>query len=196
MPKVSVTSDAKQDVKLLNEKPKAKAMLQKDLGWPMESKRPMICIPTGMTAALGGKLFEQLLPGLLSIQAEVLILGKGSSSYGSFITGLAQEQNHKIAIIQDNQVSIEKMYKAADMVLFLSNPASLPELTQSLTHATVPIAPKTKALENYNPVQESGNAFLYDTEDVWQCFAAIVRAVETHVFPYDWKTIQKHCLES
>ncbi|PIQ75706.1 hypothetical protein COU78_02945 [Candidatus Peregrinibacteria bacterium CG10_big_fil_rev_8_21_14_0_10_49_24] len=196
MPKVSVTSDAKQDVKLLSEKPKAKAMLQKELGWPMESKRPMICIPTGMTKALGGKLFEQLLPGLLSIQTEVLILGRGSSSYGSFITGLAQEQNHRIAIIQDNPVSIEKMYKAADMVLFLSDPASLPELKQSLENAAIPIAPQTKALENYNPVQESGNAFLYETEDAWQCFAAIVRAMETHVFPYDWKTIQKHCLES
>lgn len=196
MSKVAVTTESKLDVKLLSEKPKAKAALQKELGWPLEPKRPMICLPAGMTKALGGKLFEQLLPGLLSIQAEVLILGRGSSSYGSFVTGLAEEQNHKIAIIQDNPASIEKMYKASDMVLFLADPAELPELADALKYAVVPIAPKTKALENYSPVQESGNAFLYDTEDVWQCFAAIVRAVETHIFPFDWKTIQKHCLES
>ncbi|KKW36805.1 MAG: Glycogen synthase [Candidatus Peribacteria bacterium GW2011_GWB1_54_5] len=102
MPKVAVTTESaapKEDVRTLNEKPKVKAALQKECGWPMEPKCPVICIPTGMTKELGGKLFEQLLPGLLSLDVEILILGKGSSSYGSFITGLAEEQNHRIAII-------------------------------------------------------------------------------------------------
>lgn len=198
MPKVALTAENASylDVKMLSEKPKVKAALQKELGWPAEPRRPMICIPTGMTKGLGGKLFEQLLPGLLSVQVEVLILGKGSSSYGSFITGLAQEQNHRIAIIPNEPEQIERMYKGADMALFLTDAATLPELAECLTHAVIPVAPATKALENYNPVQETGNAFLYETEDVWQCFAAIVRAMETHVFPFDWKTIQKHCLES
>lgn len=199
MSKVAVTSETaapKADVKVLNDKPKAKAALQKESGWPMESRCPVICIPSGMTKELGGKLFEQLLPGLLSLEVEVLILGKGSSSYGSFITGLAEEQNHRITIIPNKPAAIERMFKAADMALFFSDPASLPELSACLRNGTVPISPQTKAVSDYNPVQESGNAFLYKKEDVWQCFAAIVRAVETHVFPFDWKTIQKHCLES
>ena len=199
MPKVAVTTESatpKADVKVLNEKPKAKAMLQKECGWPMEPKCPVICIPSGMTKSLGGKLFEQLLPGLLSLEMEILILGKGSSSYGSFVTGLAEEQNHRITIIPNKPATIERMYKAADMALFFSDPASLPELSECLRNGTVAITPETKALTDYNPVQESGNAFLYKKDDVWQCFAAIVRAVETHVFPFDWKTIQKHCLDS
>jgi len=198
MSNISVTTDtpeAKADVKILNEKPKAKATLQKEIGWPMESKRPMICIPTGMTKSLGGKLFEQLLPGLLSLEIELLILGKGSSTYGSFITGLAEEQNHRFHIVPSTDRAVETMLKAADMALFLSDPATLPELSACLSHGTIPIAPSTSALKDYNPVQETGNAFLYKEEDVWKCFAAIVRASETYVFPFDWKTIQKHCLE-
>jgi len=198
MPKVAVTTESaapKEDVRTLNEKPKVKAALQKECGWPMEPKCPVICIPTGMTKELGGKLFEQLLPGLLSLDVEILILGKGSSSYGSFITGLAEEQNHRIAIIPNKPAAIEKMYKAADMALFLSDFATS-ELQECLRSGTIPIGPKTKAVTDYNPVQESGNAFLYKENDVWQCFAAIVRALETYVFPFDWKTIQKHCLES
>tara|TARA_Y100000310_G_scaffold339427_1_gene432038 strand:- start:944 stop:1543 length:600 start_codon:yes stop_codon:yes gene_type:complete len=198
MPKVSVTTEnaeAKANVKVLNEKPKAKAALQKECGWPMEPKRPMICIPAGMTKSLGGKLFEQLLPGLLSMEVEILILGKGSSSYGSFITGLAEEQAHRFHIVPNKASAASKMYKAADMALFLSDPADLPELSNCLKNGTVPITPETKALQSYNPVQESGNAFLYKEGDVWQCFAAIIRALETHVFPFDWKTIQKNCLE-
>jgi len=199
MPKVSVTTEPagpKADVKVLNEKPKAKATLQKECGWPMESKCPMICIPAGMTKSLGGKLFEQLLPGILSMEVEILILGKGSSSYGSFITGLAEEENHRITIIPNKAATIERMYKAADMALFFSDPAGLPELDECFAHGTVAIAPETKALKSYNPVQEDGNAFIYKKDNVWQCFAAIIRAIETHVFPFDWKTIQKHCLES
>ena len=61
MPKVAVTTESaapKEDVRTLNEKPKVKAALQKECGWPMEPKCPVICIPTGMTKELGGKLFE------------------------------------------------------------------------------------------------------------------------------------------
>lgn len=198
MSNIDITTDfpeAKADVKILNEKPKAKAALQKERGWPVEPKRPMICIPTGMTKSLGGKLFEQLLPGLLSLEIEILILGKGSSSYGSFITGLAEEQNHRFHIVPSKAAAVENMVKAADMALFLSDPTEFAELSECLAHGTVPIAPDTRALQDYNPVQETGNSFLYRENGVWQCFAAIVRACETYIFPFDWKTIQRHCLE-
>ena len=42
--------------------------------------------------------------------------------------------------------------------------------------------------------QEDGNAFTYDQLTHWHCFAAAVRAIETYRFPYDFKTIQKHCV--
>ena len=62
-------------------------------------------------------------------------------------------------------------------------------------YGAVPIAPRTPSLQNYNPVQESGNAFLYDELTKWHCFGAIVRALETFNFPFDWRTIQRHCME-
>ena len=88
------------------------------------------------------------------------------------------------------------MYAAADAALFLADPSTLPELRHCLQYGVVPIASECGALENYNPIQESGNAFLYEKLDPWHCFAAIVRATETHCFPFDWRTIQKHCMES
>jgi len=66
-----------------------------------------------------------------------------------------------------------------------------------LAYGVVPVAPAdTDGLDNYNPVQESGNAFTYDQPDVWRSFTAIVRAMETFKFPFDWRTIQKHCMNS
>jgi glycogen synthase len=65
-----------------------------------------------------------------------------------------------------------------------------------LAYGAIPIAPQNKMLTNYNPVQENGTAFLFNKETKWNCYAAIVRALETYIFPFDWKTIQKQCLKS
>jgi glycogen synthase len=192
MPKSSV-SKATSPLEL---KGAAKATLQEEFGWPVEPKRAVICIPTGLTADLGGPLFENLLPGILSQPVELLILGKGSSAYGKMATELSQKQKHRVSIVPNDEKKIERMITGADIALFLSDSPDEEMVRHCLAAGTIPVAPKCKLLENYNPVQETGNSFLFDRLDPWHCFAALVRALETHVFPFDWKTIQKHCLES
>jgi len=181
--------------KILDAKAKAKVAMQKELGWPLEPKKPMLCIPTGLTEELGGPLFKKLVKGLISLDVQVLILGKGSASYGEMVSKLSSEKNHQFAIVPNDETSQKQMFQAADMALFLSNPKGLKELQNCLRNGAVPISPICNELEKYNAIQESGNAFIYDKLDEWSAFAAIVRAVETHVFPFDWKTIQKHCIE-
>lgn len=180
----------------LEKKGKNKVSLQEELGWPAETKRPVLCLPAGMSEQLGGELLEAILPGLLSIDVQVLILGKGSAKFGTLFTELANAHPHRVAIIPNDEVAIRKMYAASDMALFFSEPKELSELPLCLSYGVVPISPSSTALEDYNPVQEAGNAFLYENVDLWNCFAAIVRAVETHKFPFDWRTIQRHCMES
>jgi starch synthase len=180
----------------LEKKGKNKQSLQEELGWPSESKRPVICLPAGMSEVLGGALLEEILPGIISQDIQILILGKGASHYGDLFTKLSQEHPHRVAIIPNEEVAIRKMYAASDMALFLEDPADLAELPLALSYGVVPIAPDTAALEDYNPVQEAGNGFLYSQKTVWHCFGALVRAMETHRFPFDWRTIQKHCMGS
>jgi hypothetical protein len=50
--------------------------------------------------------------------------------------------------------------------------------------------------DNYNPIEESGNAFLFDKESHWQIYSALVRALENFNFSYDWENIraQGRCL--
>jgi glycogen synthase len=141
---------------------------------------------------LGGSLLKDLLPGLLELPVEILILGKGPASYGSMLTELSKEQAHRVAIIPNDDKSIDAMYAAADIALFLSDASQMPELAHALRFGTVPVAPTTKVIGDYNPNQESGEGFLYAKATVWHCFAAIVRALETYKFPFDWRTIQKH----
>lgn len=182
--------------KSLEYKIQNKVSLQEELGWTPEPKRAMLCLPCGMSDALGGKLLKELLPGLLTLPLEIVILGKGSAGYGTMFTQLTKEQGHRVAIISNQEEDIRKMYAASDMALFLADPAKSPELIHCLRYGVVPVSLPTQLLENYDQNQESGNAFLFDKPTVWHAFASVVRALETWRFPFDWRTIQRHCMES
>jgi starch synthase len=179
----------------LEHKVQNKVLLQEELGWPAEPKRPMVCLPTGISDKLGGELLKEILPGLLSLPIELVILGKGSASYGSYLTQVAKEHPHRIAIISNDERSVHKMFAAADMALFLADPTTMSELQTALHYAAIPVCPATKVISSYDPNQEHGEAFFYEKPTVWHSFAAIVRALETFRFPFDWRTIQKHCME-
>lgn len=179
---------------ILDKKAAAKAALQAELGWKNEPRRALLCIPTGMTDDLGGKLFEAVLPGLLSLPVQIAIVGKGSSAYGTYFTKLAADKPHKVGIVSNTQENLAALYEAADMALFCAPLGDSEELKACLEHGVVPLSPASDALTNYDPNQEAGNAFTYQELTVWHCFAAAVRAVETYRFPYDWKTIQRHCI--
>lgn len=185
----------------LEQKVANKTALQRELGWPPEPKRALLCLPAGMSDALGGDLLDAVLPGILTLPVELLILGKGPASYGTLFTKLATAYKHRIAIVPSGDTTERKMFAAADMALFLRDPTNLPELGNCLSYGVVPVAPETHALEDYNPIQESGNAFLYalpakNDLTAWHCFGTVVRALETFKFPFDWRTIQRHAMES
>ncbi len=186
----------KRPAGVLELKQEAKAELQESLGWPAEPKRPMICLPAGMSEKLGGKVFEDLLPGLLTLPVELLVVGKGSATYGSLFTKLAKEHRHRVHIVPDKDDTLRGMYSASDMALFLSDPSHCKELPLCLAAGIIPVSLPCDLLEDYDPVQEAGNAFLFETPNAWQCFASLVRAIETYKLPFDWKTIQRHGMES
>lgn len=177
-------------------KQQSKIALQESFGWPAEPKRPMLCLPAGMSEKIGGALFTALLPGLLTLPVEILVVGKGSSAFGSLFTTLAKEHRHRVHIVPDSDETLGTMYAASDMALFLSDPASMSELKLCMTSGIVPISIQSRALENYDPVQEAGTAFTFESENAWQCFAALVRAIETYKLPYDWRTIQRNGMEA
>lgn len=200
MPTLSPATDQaiarSYNAKTLEQKVQNKVALQEELGWTPEPKRAMLCLPAGMSDTLGGTLLKDILPGLLSLPVEIVILGKGSASYGSLFTELTKKQGHRVAIIPNEEDMIRKMYAAADMALFLTDPAKMPELLAALRYGAIPVSLPSTLIENYDQNQESGNAFLFEKPTMWSAFAAVVRALETYRFPFDWRTIQRHCMES
>jgi len=199
MTSISPASDQKipqrYTEKSLDKKGKNKTAFQEEIGWPPETKRLVACLPAGLTKALGGELLTEVIEGLLTLPMEILILGKGSEEYGKLATDLSKENKYRVHIVPNKDEDIRKMYAASDIMLCFSDPSDLTELKHCLHYGVVPIAPEgAKYLEDYNVAQETGNAFLYDKLTPWHLFAAVVRSVETHRLPFDWRTIQKHCM--
>lgn len=46
--------------------------------------------------------------------------------------------------------------------------------------------------ENYDPVKETGNAFLFSKMTPWHVYGSLVRALENFNFSYDWENIRNH----
>jgi len=61
----------------------------------------------------------------------------------------------------------------------------------------VPVAPHIddEATPDYNPVMEKGDGFYFKNRTKWEVFAAIVRALETYRFPYDWNNVVKESVK-
>ncbi len=185
----------KFSVRTLEAKIENKLLFQQELGWVAEAKIPLLCIPGGMSEPQGGKSFKEVLEGILSLNCQILVIGKGSEEFGKIFTTLEREYPHRVKILRDDETLERKMYAASDLGLFFSG-AESEELLNCLSYGTVPVSPAHPLLHDYNPVQESGNAFLADPQTPWSWFAALVRGLETYKLPYDFRTIQRQAMES
>lgn len=43
---------------------------------------------------------------------------------------------------------------------------------------------------DYDPISEEGNAFIYSENSPWHLLSALIRAVETFKFTYDWRSLK------
>jgi starch synthase len=185
----------KYSARTIEHKAANKAALQDLLGWPEEPKQPIVCLSTGMTDELGGPLLEQVINGILELPVALVIRGRGSKKYGKLFTQLQKRSPHRIAILGDDEENLRTMLAGSDIALFCSAKSG-DDIQLALRYGVIPVALPTDTLDDYNPVQETGNAFVYAEPSPWLCFASLARALETFKFPFDWRTIQRHAMES
>lgn len=101
----------------------------------------------------------------------------------------------KYPLVSTEKELNQNILKKADIGLMLDGNVSKKILDYLAESKVVPILPnslETHLHQNYNPINETGNCFIFaDSSNPWQIFAAVVRAVETHQFPYDWSNLLK-----
>jgi hypothetical protein len=132
-----------------------------------------------------------------SVPAVFILTGEISDEIQhEHIDALIEGLSHlDVDVIGADYRDINKVISDTDIVVMLNANEEILKLAWSQG-----IVPVTQAfnptIKDYNPNTESGNAFIYKNVDKWEIFTAIVRAVETYKFPYDWKFIKRSCLKS
>jgi hypothetical protein len=111
---------------------------------------------------------------------------------GPILEGLAHLD---INVVFSEEIPLEKALSQCDMMLVLNEEEEL--LKKAWSQGVVTITNSfNKNIVNYNPNTEKGNSFTFENCNQWEVFAAIVRALETYKFPYDWKFISRTCRRS
>lgn len=117
------------------------------------------------------KLLAKIEGALESLDANIKVIGEG-----------LQELPHVF--------SLEQALEEADIWVYLSD--KLPKDFQLVVkNKIVPVMLEgmTRKAGNYDPVNESGNAFLFPKLEAWRVYGSVVRAIENFGFTHDWQNL-------
>ncbi|MBI2634897.1 hypothetical protein HYW82_04500 [Candidatus Peregrinibacteria bacterium] len=127
-------------------------------------------------------VLQEILEGTGYVNVQVVILADTNL--------MAFSVAHTI-VVPYNRIGRREILEAADIALSFS----FSDVEEMLLHGTIPVSPVRPEVMDYNPNHETGNGFIYRKDGCWSIFAALVRALETYKFPYDWRNIVRQGLE-
>lgn len=123
---------------------------------------------------------KEILEGVAAINMEVIVLADSNIDEFSI---------PHVIFLPYSRVNRKNLLESCDMALVLP----FNDVEEFLLNGIVPISAQKDGvkdgLKDYNPNFETGNSFTYKNESSWGVFAALVRAMETFKFPFDWRNI-------
>lgn len=94
-------------------------------------------------------------------------------------------------VLEDHPHNKSHILNRAEVAFFVSAPERK-DLQEILSKGIVPIMPYHPDFTDYRPLEESGNAFLYEEGNHWAMVEAVIRAYENYQFSYDWGILVKN----
>ncbi len=182
----------------LSGKSVCKKELQKMLSLPVREDVPIIAIISRLVSHKGLDLITQVLESLLSQDVQVVVLGKGETSYENYFTHISHTYQGKcMAIIAYNQDLSRKIYSGADMFLMpsKSEPCGLAQMIAS-RYGTVPIVRETGGLNDSIKAYtgDSGNGFTFKNYNAHDMLYVINEAIKTFYNKQAWADLQKRAM--
>lgn len=169
----------------LSGKAVCKRELQKLLGLKEKKNVPVIAMISRLVSHKGLDLVKAVLEKILSLDVQLVILGKGDKEYENYFKYMSEVYEGKMrAIIAYNKDLSSKIYSGADLFLMpsRSEPCGLSQMIAS-RYGTVPIVRRTGGLKDtitpFNETRLSGNGFGFNDYNAEGMYNVIVDAVET-----------------
>jgi len=193
---------APYDMASIEKKVENKLALQKQVGLPQDPAIPLIGLISRLYDQKGLDLIANIMWGLMRLNLQLVVLGAGDARYEEMFRANARGNPGKVsATIGFKPVLAQQIYAGSDMFLMPSRfePCGLGQLI-SLRYGTIPIVRATGGLadtiDDWDPVQQTGNGFVFTAYDHWDLFAQVVRALETFRQASPWRRLQANAMST
>ena len=155
------------DLRTIGGKAINKAALQKELGLPVRSDRPLFGFIGRLTGQKGIDLIDNISPWLVRQPVQIALLGTGESRYEDVFRELGRRFPEVVAAKVGFDVGLaHRITAGADLLLMPSRfePCGLNQL-YALAYGTVPVVHATGGLadtvHNFDPGSDSGNGWAF-----------------------------------
>jgi starch synthase len=199
-PQTDASITARYSLESLDGKMDDKLALQKEVGLSPSPRIPVVGLISRLYDQKGLDLIANIMWGLTRLNLQLVVLGAGDSRYEQMFRTAAKDHPDKVAAtIGFNAALAQHIYAGSDMFLMPSRfePCGLGQLI-SLRYGTIPIVRATGGLadtiQDWDPVAQTGNGFVFEAYDHWDLYAQVVRAVETYRQPALWRTLQRNAM--
>lgn len=178
-------------------KARDKRILQQNLGLEEAPDIPLIGMVSRLVSHKGMDLICSALEGILALDVQLAVLGKGDERYERFFRDAALCHPGRVAarIAYDERIGI-KIYGGADLYLMpsLSEPCGLSQMI-AMRYGAVPVVRETGGLKDsvlpYDAKRGTGNGFTFRVYDPEALLAAVGGAVDLYrSHPADFRKIQ------
>lgn len=166
----------------IKQKKEVKKFLAQKLGFNIKKPLLGIVLDKELTTKREETL-QKILEGTAHVNVQVVILA--DTNLGVFALPhavvLPYSRNNRKVLLQASDIALGFEFS---------------DVEEMLLNGTIPVSPTRTGVCDYNPNHETGNSFIYKFDNHWCIFAALVRALETFKFPYDWNSIVRQGLET
>ncbi len=163
-----------------------KVTAQKKWGLGVDKKIPLFSV-YGEGSEEGLALLKEIAEGIVSQEMQLVLTEPKNADYAEFFNALEKKHPNQIKVVDDGAENKKRLLAVSDVVFFFGKDKK--KVNEIWKAQAIPVAFAKELVENFDPVVEKGNAFVYKEGNYWSLFAATVRAIETYRFSYDWNNI-------
>lgn len=183
----------KYDYKSIKRKAQNKEALQKQLGLPVDHKKPVISMITRLVDQKGLDLIDHIMDELMKLDLQLVVLGTGDEKYENMMRYYQDKYPKKLsANLYFNTALAHRIYAGSDMFLMPSKfePCGLGQLI-ALRYGSIPIVRETGGLKDtvipYNKYDGSGNGFSFMNYNAHEMLFTIKDAIDLYHKKGHWK---------
>jgi starch synthase len=184
----------------LDQRPMNKLALQERAKLPVDARIPLIGIISRLTDQKGFDLLDQIVIPLVEQGVQLIVSGTGDQHYHSMFQRLAARYPQQVSIhLTFNQEMSQKIYSGSDMLVMPSRfePCGSTQML-AMRYGSIPVVHRTGGLadtvQDFDPINSSGNGFSFSRYHPFHLFAAIMRALEAYQFTDAWRDLMQRAM--